>query len=88
MGKNILLWLIILAVLLTVFNNFEVEPKQQPMAYSEFIDAVERGDVREATIQENKITATDGAGETYTSPVFNTILDWCKFLTKIASVST
>ena len=66
MGKNILLWLIILAVLLTVFNNFEVEPKQQPMAYSEFIDAVERGDVREATIQENKITATDGAGETYT----------------------
>ena len=55
MGKNILLWLIILAVLLTVFNNFEVEPKQQPMAYSEFIDAVERGDVREATIQDNKI---------------------------------
>ena len=66
MGKNILLWLIILAVLLTVFNNFEGEPKQQPMAYSEFIDAVERGDVREATIQDNKITATDGAGETFT----------------------
>ena len=60
MGKNIVLWLIILAVLLTVFNNFEVEQKQQPMAYSEFIDAVERGEVREATIQDNKITATDG----------------------------
>ena len=65
MGKNIVLWLIILAVLLTVFNNFEVEPKQQPMAYSEFIDAVERGEVREATIQDNKITATDGSGETF-----------------------
>ena len=64
-GKNIVLWLIILAVLLTVFNNFEVEPKQQPMAYSEFIDAVERGEVREATIQDNKITATDGSGETF-----------------------
>ena len=51
--------------LLTVFNNFEVEPKQQPMAYSEFIDAVERGEVREATIQDNKITATDGSGETF-----------------------
>ena len=77
MGKNIVLWLIILAVLLTVFNNFEVEQKQQPMAYSEFIDAVERGEVREATIQDNKITATDGSGETFsvTGFQYDPILD-------------
>ncbi len=62
MGKNLLLWLIIAAVLLTVFNNFNVEPQQEPMAYSEFVKAVNARQIREAQIQGDKITAVDGNG--------------------------
>ncbi|MCX7063858.1 MAG: ATP-dependent metallopeptidase FtsH/Yme1/Tma family protein, partial [Proteobacteria bacterium] len=36
MGKNLLLWLIIAAVLLTVFNNFSVRPQPQEITYSSF----------------------------------------------------
>ena len=45
MGKNIVLWLIILAVLLTVFSNFNVNEPVQPVMYSESIESVERGEV-------------------------------------------
>ncbi len=62
MGKNLLLWLIIAAVLLTVFNNFNVEPQQEPMAYSEFVKAVHMRQIREAQIQGEKITALDSSG--------------------------
>jgi cell division protease FtsH len=62
MGKNLLLWLIIAAVLLTVFNNFNVEPQQEPMAYSEFVKAVNARQIREAQIQGEKITAIDTNG--------------------------
>ncbi len=62
MGKNLLLWLIIAAVLLTVFNNFNVEPQQEPMAYSEFVKAVHMRQIREAQIQGETITAVDSSG--------------------------
>ncbi len=62
MGKNLLLWLIIAAVLLTVFNNFNVEPQQEPMAYSEFVKSVHARQIREAQIQGEKITAIDSSG--------------------------
>ena len=37
MGKNIVLWLVILAVLLTVFSNFNVDSQNPPVKYSEFL---------------------------------------------------
>ena len=66
MGKNLLLWLIIAAVLLTVFNNFNVEPQQEPVAYSEFVKSVHAGQIREAQIQGEKITALDNNGNRVT----------------------
>ena len=61
MGKNLLLWFIIAAVLLTVFNNFNVEPQSQPMAYSDFVKAVQAGQIREADVQGEKIVALDNS---------------------------
>lgn len=66
MGKNLLLWLIIAAVLLTVFNNFNVEPKPETMAYSDFVKAVNDRKIREVKIQGETITATDSTGERFT----------------------
>jgi len=43
MGKNIVLWLIILAVLLTVFNKFDVAPQTPELSYSDFLQDVEQG---------------------------------------------
>ena len=62
MGKNLLLWLIIAAVLLTVFNNFNPSPQPEQMAYSDFVKAVHMRQIREVKIQGDKITAADSSG--------------------------
>ena len=66
MGKNIILWLVILAVLLTVFSNFSSEPSSQQMSYSDFVKAVSARQIREAQIQGDKIYATDSTGKRLT----------------------
>ena len=65
MGKNLLLWLIIAAVLLVVFQNFNPEPKQDPMSYSTFMKNVHMGNIREVNVQGDKIYSVDGAGNRY-----------------------
>ncbi|MEM7100858.1 MAG: ATP-dependent zinc metalloprotease FtsH [Pseudomonadota bacterium] len=65
MGKNLLLWLIIAAVLLTVFNNFNPAPQPQAMAYSDFVKAIHMGQIREAVIDRDIITALDKSGNNY-----------------------
>jgi len=50
MAKNLLLWLIIAAVLLAVFNNFSMKPQTDPMTYSSFIEAVRGDQVKRVTI--------------------------------------
>jgi len=65
MGKNILLWVIVLAVMLTVVNNFGPAETDKTLAYSDFVDLVEQGEIRNAVIQGNEILAEDGAGEKY-----------------------
>jgi cell division protease FtsH len=50
MVKNLVLWLVIAAVLLTVFNNFNGQQKTKPMDYSQFIELVQTGQVKEVAI--------------------------------------
>ena len=65
-GKNLLLWLVIAAVLLTVFNNFNLGPKSQVVAYSDFVKAVNQKQINEVQIQGDKIRALNKAGEEIT----------------------
>ncbi|MCH8533018.1 MAG: ATP-dependent zinc metalloprotease FtsH [Saccharospirillum sp.] len=51
MAKNLVLWLIIAAVLLAVFNNFDVAPTAQEMSYSRFVQQVQQDQVRSVTYQ-------------------------------------
>ena len=50
MAKNLLLWLIIAAVLLTVFNNFSMQPSKEQLTYSAFIEEVRLDRVDQVTV--------------------------------------
>jgi len=65
MGKNLLLWLIIAAVLLTVFNNFNVQQEPQSLSYSDFIEQVRTDQISEVTIDQQLIRGTRNNGETF-----------------------
>ena len=56
MAKNLLLWLVIAAVLLTVFNNFSVQPGKEQLLYSQFIEEVQQGRVQRVVIDGLTIT--------------------------------
>ena len=66
MAKNIVLWVVIAVVLISVFNNFG--PPQAPartLSYSEFIEDVRAGAVREVEIKGRNIRVTTQAGERF-----------------------
>ena len=65
MGKNLLLWLIIGVVLITVFNTFNggEEPPQE--AYSAFLEQVETGQVASVVFEGQELKVTRMSGEHY-----------------------
>ncbi|KXS37190.1 MAG: cell division protease FtsH [Halomonadaceae bacterium T82-2] len=65
MAKNLILWLIIAAVLLTVFNNFSVDTSPQTMNYSQFVQQVQNGQVRSVTIDGYTITGEREDGSNF-----------------------
>lgn len=64
MAKNLILWLIIAAVLITVMNNFSSPSEPQTLSYSQFIEQVKEGRVERVTVDGYVITGkrTDGEG--------------------------
>ncbi|MGG2398975.1 ATP-dependent zinc metalloprotease FtsH [Pseudomonas sp. SH1-B] len=64
MAKNLILWLIIAAVLVTVMNNFSSPSEPQTLSYSQFIEQVKEGRVERVTVDGYVITGkrTDGDG--------------------------
>ncbi len=65
MGKNLLLWLIIAAVLLTVFNNFNVTPEPEQISYSEFLDQVRLDEVHQVVIGDGLINGVRKSGDEF-----------------------
>ncbi len=68
MGKNLLLWLIIAAVLLTVFQNFNVNRGPEEIDYSEFLELVNLNQVK--TVEVDGLTII---GERFNGVQFETI---------------
>jgi cell division protease FtsH len=68
MAKNLLLWLVIAAVLLTVFNNFSVQSPTEQLNYSQFINEVQNERVRKVVIDGLVI-----AGERLDNSRFETV---------------
>ncbi|WP_299196443.1 ATP-dependent zinc metalloprotease FtsH [uncultured Amphritea sp.] len=65
MAKNLVLWLVIAAVLLTVFNNFNSEGTSQNLNYSEFISAVKNDQIRRVVIDGFTIEGERSNGERF-----------------------
>lgn len=54
--KNLLLWLVVAVVLMSVFNNFnQRQPAQKPIEYSQFVRHVSNGDVERVIIEGRQI---------------------------------
>ena len=70
MAKNLILWIIIAIVLMSVFNNFGARQTSTPqMAYSQFIGEVKQGQVKSVHIdnENNVITGTFHNDEKFTT---------------------
>jgi len=65
MAKNLVLWLIIAAVLLMVFQNFSPTPSEQQVNYSQFVEMVQQGQVRQVTIDGLQVQGTRGDGSQF-----------------------
>ncbi|GAB2789931.1 ATP-dependent zinc metalloprotease FtsH [Halomonas shantousis] len=65
MAKNLILWLVIAAVLLTVFNNFSVDSAPQTMNYSQFVQQVQNDQIRSVTIDGYTITGERSDGSQF-----------------------
>jgi cell division protease FtsH len=68
LAKNIVLWIVIAVVLLTVFNSFGTAPRTvQDVPYSSFLQRVDEGAVSEVVFEGDQIHGTFTDGERFTT---------------------
>jgi cell division protease FtsH len=65
MAKNLILWLIIATVLLTVFKQLDTPVSNQEIAYSQFIQLVQSGQVKKVTISGSTIDGEFSNGQLF-----------------------
>lgn len=65
MVKNLILWLVIAGVLVFVFSNFNQQPTIKPLNYSEFVTAVNNGEVKKVKIEGLNITGEKLSGDAF-----------------------
>ena len=69
-GKNFVLWIIIGLLLVALFNLFQNGSNQGPQAsvpYSQFLAAVENGEIREVTIEGQQISGRYSSGGSFST---------------------
>ncbi|MEQ1546828.1 ATP-dependent zinc metalloprotease FtsH [Methyloglobulus sp.] len=68
MMKNIILWVVIAIVLMSVFNNFGTQGEKgdsTALSYSQFMEAVKAGQVQQVTIDEHIVKGKLQAGQLF-----------------------
>ena len=63
--KNILLWVVIAVVLVSVFKNFSPQSTSQEMSYSNFITAVQQDQIKKVEIEGWDISGEMASGEKF-----------------------
>ncbi len=68
MLKNLVIWLVIGLVLMTVFNQFNTrQAAQAPLEYSQFLEEVKAGRIAKVTIEGRQLKAVTSEGKRVTS---------------------
>ena len=69
MAKNVILWVVIAVVLMTVFNSFNTQRNATPaISYSQFLEQVNQGNVADVTIhQSGRIDGKTTSGGVFTT---------------------
>jgi len=68
MVKNIILWVVIAIVLISVFNNFSPpQVSSRQLSYSDFIDKVRNNEVKDTVIDGRSIHGTTESGDKFTT---------------------
>lgn len=68
MVKNLVLWLVIALVLMSVFSNFGPAAQQtKKMQYSQFLEKLQSRDVKQITVDERNLNWTTNSGDAYTT---------------------
>lgn len=65
MVKNLILWVIIAIVLMTVFSNFNEQRATQRLEYSQFVQEVNRGQIQKVIVEGYKIIGVKSNGESF-----------------------
>ncbi|MFA0789037.1 ATP-dependent zinc metalloprotease FtsH [Microbulbifer echini] len=65
MAKNLVLWLIIAAVLLMVFQNFKPQSRDEALSYSDFVQDVQSGQVKNVVVDGLVITGEKADGNRF-----------------------
>ena len=67
LAKNLIVWVILAAVLMSVFNSFSPEPEQDTIDYSTFLNEVQNDRVNEVTIADLLIFGERNDGSKFKS---------------------
>tara|TARA_B110000483_G_C18206728_1_gene548179 strand:+ start:10437 stop:12347 length:1911 start_codon:yes stop_codon:yes gene_type:complete len=65
MAKNLILWLVIAAVLMAVFQNLNQAPGRAELSYTDFVNQVQVGSVRSATFEGGIIYGEMDNGDSF-----------------------
>ncbi len=68
-GKNLMLWVVIAVVLISVFNSFSAQKTGSPrhLQYSQFISDVHKGEVSSVLVEGRTIKGMMASGENFTT---------------------
>ncbi|MEQ9022712.1 MAG: ATP-dependent metallopeptidase FtsH/Yme1/Tma family protein, partial [Pseudomonadales bacterium] len=67
MAKNLILWLVIAAVLMAVFQNLNQSVPANELSYTDFVQQVQNGNVEEVTFQGSMIYGETSDGSSFQS---------------------
>lgn len=83
MAKNLILWLVIAVVLMSVFQSFSPsESNTTQTTYTNFLNEVKQGTIREVVIDANKVSGMKTNGEEFSTIIPYTDLDLVSDLLK------
>ena len=67
LAKNILLWVIVAIILMSVFNNLSNTTQDSRMSYSEFMQNVQQNQVQDVVISGRNINGTLQTGTRFST---------------------